>query len=251
MSTVIYPANALNTVRLDGAGALQWIPFGPLNTIESHYIVAAVKQHADYWQVTPLGTPFNIDDLSYPNLYLVEESAPIYDYPIRRWTRTYMPVFPSYDTYEDFTMQYPGLAGESSATPIKLGRAYWTTVVASKLTSEFFILGVSNSDRYPSGQTGIRITHPDHIPRLRRLPIVDINGIETTTYEQCMTPRIEVKNGYLCPDAYMDGATPKTWLESDYWAAIDAGDWMVAQDSQIRQVKGPLYERVTRYVPVQ
>lgn len=101
-----------------------------------------------------------------------------------------------------------------TATKIELGREPRTETVSSILTYEYFLPGVSSGVDYVTD-----------IPLFVKDIIIDSDGLQTDTYTDATSPAI-----------------------SSYRAKIADGEQLVAEDSVIRRWKGPILERVTRYV---
>lgn len=100
------------------------------------------------------------------------------------------------------------------AVKIELGREPITETVASLLTYDYFLPGVSPG-----------ITSFQDISLYIKDIIIDSDGLQT--------------------DTYSDTTTPSTAI---YRSNLSVGDMIVAEDSVIRRWKGPILERVTRYV---
>jgi hypothetical protein len=97
---------------------------------------------------------------------------------------------------------------------VELGRDPITETVASKLTYDYFLAGVS---------AGVASDYD--IQLIVKDVIIDGDGLLTDTYTDATTPAI-----------------------ADYRQKIADGEWIVAEDSVIRRWRGPILERVTRYV---
>jgi hypothetical protein len=100
------------------------------------------------------------------------------------------------------------------AQKIELGREPRTETVASTLTYEYFLPGVSAG---VSSVADISIVVKDII--------IDGEGLQTDTYSETTTPSL-----------------------SDYREVIADGALIVAEDSIVRRWKGPIFQKVTRYV---
>lgn len=97
---------------------------------------------------------------------------------------------------------------------VELGRDPLTETVASKMTYDYFLPGVSSG---VASDYDIQLVVKDII--------IDGDGLQTDTYTDATTPAI-----------------------SDYREKIADGEWIVAEDSVLRRWRGPILERVTRYV---
>jgi len=101
-----------------------------------------------------------------------------------------------------------------TAQKIELGREPRTETVSSILTYDYFLPGVSSGVDYV---TDIGLVVKDII--------IDSDGVQTDTYTDATSPAI-----------------------SDYREQVSNGDLLVAEDSVVRIWRGPILERVTRYV---
>ncbi len=97
---------------------------------------------------------------------------------------------------------------------IEIGRDPITETVASQLTYDYFLPGVSPG-----------VNSFNDITLVVKEVILDGDGLQTDTYTDETSPSI-----------------------TDYRAIVAAGESIVAEDSVVRRWRGPIVERVTRYV---
>lgn len=227
-----YPSTAYDSPT--AIGPVIKIPFGPNNN--AYYITQDFAQFGSRWKQASLNTTYIVEGTTRPGYFLVEES-PIQDMGggLVRWTRTYAPIFPDYSEWEQYAMVYPGLSGNEG---LYTRDALIMQNAASRLDSKWFLLGVSLQDRTPYGAIN---TYAD-IQMLWPIPILDSVMGYQTTYSGADAVAI------ASPELYPDAQSDSTLTEALYVANVTNNVWMVAEPSVLRQWKGNLYQRITRYV---
>lgn len=97
---------------------------------------------------------------------------------------------------------------------VELGRDPITETVSSKLTFDYFLAGVSSG-----------VDSDYDIQIIVKPVIIDNEGLQTDTYSDTTSPSL-----------------------ADFRQQIADGEYVVAEDSVVRRWRGPILERVTRYV---
>lgn len=146
---------------------------------------------------------------------------------ITEWQREYAKVPAGRDEWETFAYQFIGLSGVWGATTEPTGRNRFTRVVPCKVSYAYFIVTGDPAD-----------TGPTAYETVADIPLI--------TEQEYYFGTADYPTNWLAD--YPTWTSSSTPSKSTYLGWVTAGTYICCEGSDLRRWRGPIFERVTKYV---